>query len=144
MSAIVLFDGTCAFCEKSVRFIAARDRQGYFRFGASQSAGGAKLLERFGGVSESARTIILIEDGQIFDRSTATLLIARRLTFPWRLASIFLVVPRPLRDAVYRLVATVRYHIAGKSNVCAIPPPEILGRMIAEPPALRPATTLRK
>jgi predicted DCC family thiol-disulfide oxidoreductase YuxK len=127
-----------------VRFIAARDPQAYFRFGASQSASGAELLERFGGVNESVRTILLIEDGHVFNRSTATLLIAKRLTFPWRLAGIFLLVPRPLRDAVYRLVAAVRHNIAGKSNVCKIPPPEILGRMISEPHALRPAATLRK
>jgi predicted DCC family thiol-disulfide oxidoreductase YuxK len=139
-----LYDGTCAFCGKSVRFIAARDPRGYFRFGASQSQSGAELLERFGGAGDSARSIILIEDGQVFSRSTATLLIARRLTFPWRLAGILLIVPRPLRDAVYRLVAAVRYRIAGKSNVCEIPPPEILGRMISEPHALRAMMTLRR
>lgn len=138
MSAIILYDGTCAFCEKSVRFIAARDPQGYFRFGASQSTRGAELLEQFGGASESARSIILIEDGQIFIRSTATLRIAGRLTFPWPLAGILLVVPRSLRDIAYRMVATVRYYIAGKSGVCEIPPPEILCRMIAEPQAPGP------
>jgi predicted DCC family thiol-disulfide oxidoreductase YuxK len=138
VSAIVLYDGTCVFCQKSVRFIAARDPERYFRFGASQSARGAELLEQFGGATESARSIILIEDSQIFIRSTATLRIARRLMFPWRLAGILLAVPRPLRDAVYRLVATIRHYIAGKSSVCEIPPPEILARMIPEPHVSNP------
>ena len=130
MSGIILFDGTCAFCERSVRFIATRDLQGYFRFGASQTPQAAELLARFGVTRDSARSIILIEEGQISLRSTAALRIASRLTFPWRLAGILLWIPVPLRDAVYRLVAVVRHRIAGTSNACEIPPAEIRARMI--------------
>lgn len=130
VSGIILFDGTCAFCERSVKFIAARDPEGYFRFGASQTPKAAELLARFGVTRDSARSIILIEDGQLSLRSTAALRIAGRLTFPWRLAAIFLWIPVPLRDAVYRVVAAVRHRIAGKSNACEIPPPEIRARMI--------------
>ena len=130
MSGIILFDGTCAFCERSVRFIATRDPQGYFRFGASQTPQATELLARFGVTRDSARSIILIEEGQISLRSTAALRIASRLTFPWRLAGILLWIPVPLRDPVYRLVAAIRHRIAGTSNACAIPPPEIRARMI--------------
>jgi predicted DCC family thiol-disulfide oxidoreductase YuxK len=128
--AIVLFDGTCAFCERSVRFIATRDPAGYFRFGASQTPAAAALLSRFGTSREAARSLILIEDDQVYLRSTAALRIARRLTFPWRLAGVLLAVPVPLRDAVYRVVAAVRYRIAGESNACEIPPKEIRDRLI--------------
>lgn len=124
-----MFDGTCAFCERSVRFIATRDR-GYFQFGASQNPEGRALLERFGTSRESARSIILIEDGQLYLRSEATLRIAARLTAPWSYASIFLRVPRPIRDAAYRVVAAIRTRIAGHSNACEIPPPEIRARLI--------------
>ena len=130
VSAIVLFDGTCAFCERSVRFIATRDPNGYFRFGASQTPQAAELLARFGITREGARSIILIEGDQIFLRSTATLRIAGRLTFPWRLAAALLWIPVPIRDAAYRVVAAVRHRIAGTSNACEIPPPEIRARMI--------------
>jgi predicted DCC family thiol-disulfide oxidoreductase YuxK len=130
VSGIILFDGTCAFCERSVRFIATRDPQGYFRFGASQTPQATELLARFGVTRDSARSIILIEEGQISLRSTAALRIASRLTFPWRLAGILLWIPVPLRDPVYRLVAAIRHRIAGTSNACAIPPPEIRARMI--------------
>lgn len=130
MSAIILFDGTCAFCERSVRFIATRDPHGYFRFGASQTPQATKLLARFDITRESARSIILIEDDQIFLRSTATLRIAGRLPFPWRLAAALLWIPVPIRDAAYRVVAAVRHRIAGTSNACDIPPPEIRARMI--------------
>ena len=127
---IVLFDGTCAFCEGSVKFIARRDPQGYFRFGASQSADGAALLARHGIARDSARSIILIEDGQVFLRSTASLRIARRLPWPWSMAGTLLAVPRPLRDAMYRVVAAIRHRLAGRSNACEIPPPEIRERLI--------------
>jgi len=73
---------------------------------------------------------VLIEDGRIYLRSTASLRIARRMRFPWHLASLALAVPRPIRDAVYRVVAAVRHRIAGTSNACEIPPPEIRSRLI--------------
>ena len=126
---IILFDGTCGFCERSVRFVATRDN-GYFKFGASQNPEGQALLAKYGTTREAARSMILIEDGEIFLRSTATLMIARRLTAPWRWAAIFLHVPRPIRDAIYRVVAAVRHRLAGRSNACEIPPPEIRQRLI--------------
>ena len=127
---IVLFDGTCAFCERAVIFIANRDPAGYFRFGASQSARAAELLAPYGLSRDTARSIILLEDGRAYLRSTATLRIAARLRFPWSLARVFLLVPTPLRDILYRIVATIRHRLAGPSNACEIPPPEIRKRMI--------------
>lgn len=127
---VVLFDGTCAFCERSVRFIATRDRAGYFRFGASQTPAAAALLARFGTSREAARSLILIEGDAVYVRSTAALRIARRLTAPWRFAAVFLAVPVPLRDALYRVVAAVRHRLAGTSNACEIPPKEIRDRLI--------------
>ena len=128
--AIVLFDGTCAFCEGSVKFIARRDPAGYFRFGASQTPRAAELLAKHGLTREMTRSMVLIEDGQVYLRSTATLRIARRLPFPWRLAGVFLLVPRPLRDAMYRIIAAVRHRLAGRSNACEVPPAEIRSRLI--------------
>jgi predicted DCC family thiol-disulfide oxidoreductase YuxK len=129
MGGIILFDGTCAFCERSVRFIASRD-DGYFRFGASQNPEGQALLASFGTSREAARSLILIEDQQIFLRSTAVLKVAARLRAPWRYAAVLLMVPRPIRDLVYRMIAAVRHRIAGQSNACEIPPPEIRARLI--------------
>jgi predicted DCC family thiol-disulfide oxidoreductase YuxK len=130
VSGIILFDGTCAFCERSVRFIATRDPGAYFRFGASQAPQAADLLAKFGVTRDSTRSIILIEGDRIFLRSTAALRIASRLTLPWRLAAVFLWIPVPIRDAVYRVVAAIRHRIAGRSNACEIPPPEIRARLI--------------
>ncbi len=130
MGGIILFDGTCAFCERSVRLIATRDH-GYFQFGASQNPEGRALLERFGTSREATRSIILIEGERIYLRSDAVLRIATRMRAPWKYAGVFLWVPRPIRDAVYRVVAAIRMRIAGTSNACEIPPPEIRERLIS-------------
>jgi len=129
VSGIILFDGTCAFCEGWVKFFATRDN-GYFRFGASQSPEAAALLAKYGTTRDAARSIILIEDNQVFLRSTATLRIMKRLRPPWSWLGVLLWVPVPIRDAVYRVIAAIRHRIAGRSNACEIPPPEIRARLI--------------
>ena len=128
---VVLFDGTCAFCEGAVKFIARRDPHGYFRFGASQSPEASALLARHGIAREQSRSIVLIENQTVYLRSTASLKIALHLNTPWRLAAkVCLLVPRPLRDGVYRIVAAIRHRLAGKSNACEVPPPEIRSRLL--------------
>ncbi|HEX6162096.1 MAG TPA: DCC1-like thiol-disulfide oxidoreductase family protein [Vicinamibacterales bacterium] len=129
MSAIILFDGTCAFCEGSVKFVAKRDN-GYFLFGASQNPEGQALLRRFGNTGDAARSMMLIEGDRLYQRSDAVLRIAKRMTAPWKFAAVFLLVPRPIRDLVYRVVAANRHRIAGRSNACEIPPPEIRARLL--------------
>jgi predicted DCC family thiol-disulfide oxidoreductase YuxK len=127
---VILFDGECAFCERSVVFIAKRDPAGYFRFGASQTAEARALLEPFGVRRETAKSIILIEGNRVYVRSTASLRIAAKLTFPWSLLRVGLAIPVPIRDGVYLVISAVRRRLAGRSNACEIPPPEIRARMI--------------
>lgn len=129
MEPVILFDGTCAFCERSIRFIATRD-DGSFKFGASQTNEARALLRRFGTDRETARSIILIENDRVYLRSDAVLGIVRHMRAPWKYFAVFRVVPRPLRDVVYRVVAAIRYRLAGDSNACEIPPPEIRARLI--------------
>lgn len=129
MEPVILFDGTCAFCERSVRLIATRDN-GYFKFGASQNPEGQAILARFGTTREAAKSLILIEGDQLYLRSDAVLRIAQRMHAPWKYAAVLLWVPRPVRDAVYRCIAAVRHYLAGRSNACEIPPPEIRERLI--------------
>ena len=134
---VVLFDGTCAFCERSVVFIARRDPAGHFRFGASQTPEAADLLARHGLTRDTARSIILIEGGRAYVRSTATLRIAARLRAPWSWLRIGLAVPRPIRDGAYRIVAALRHRLAGRSNACEAPPPEIRERIIGRASRLK-------
>ncbi len=127
---IVLFDGTCGFCERSVRFIAARDRAGYFLFAPAQWPQAQAALAARGLTREAARSLVLIEGDQVYLRSTASLRIAARLGWPWRAAAALLVMPAPLRDVGYRAVAFLRHRLAGPSNACETPPPELRDRLL--------------
>lgn len=127
---IILFDGTCGFCEGSVRFIARRDRAGYFRFAPSQWPQATRALAARGLTREGARSLVLIEGDRVYLRSTASLRIAARLGWPWRAAAALLIVPAPIRDLGYRLVAFLRHRLAGRSNACELPPPELRARLL--------------
>ena len=89
-----------------------------------------ELLAPHGLTRSTERSLILIEGGRAYLRSTASLRIAARLAFPWSLLRVFLIVPAPIRDAVYRIVAGVRHRLAGPSNACDVPPAEIRARLI--------------
>jgi len=129
--AIVLFDGTCAFCAGAVAFIASRDPDGYFRFSAAQSPRAAGVLLAQEDLRHAARSIVLIEeDGSVHLRSSAVLRIAAHLTWPWSMARLLLVAPAPVRDVVYRLVASVRHRLARQPGVCGDPPAIVRQRMI--------------
>ena len=127
---VVLFDGTCGFCEGSVRFIARRDPQAYFRFAPSQWPQAQEALAKRGLTREAAGSLVLIEGDRVYLRSTASLRIAARLPWPWKAARVLLWLPLPLRDAVYRIVAALRHRLAGRSNACELPPPELRGRLL--------------
>jgi len=129
MSATVLFDGVCNFCNRSVNFIIEHDREGYFMFAPLQSETGLDLLRRYS-VDQAADSIVLIEDEQAFTYSTAALRIARRLDGIWKLAYVFIVLPKPLRDWLYRLLAKFRYRLFGKRDECMIPTPELRARFL--------------
>jgi predicted DCC family thiol-disulfide oxidoreductase YuxK len=130
---VVLFDGVCNLCNSSVNFVIDHERDRDVRFASLQSEAGSELLERVGrklpeGDPES---IVVVEGGRVFERSAAILRIARHLRWPWRvLAAMAVVVPRPLRDVVYRWIARNRYRWFGKSDVCRVPTPELRERFL--------------
>jgi len=130
---LVLFDGVCNLCNATVNFLLDRDRRGALRFAALQSSGARERLRALGyDVRDGAPpSLLLIERGRVYDRSTAALRIARHLSsLGWRLASALLVVPRPLRDAVYSFVAKNRYAWFGRSDVCRVPTDELRNRFL--------------
>lgn len=128
--AIVLFDGECAFCDRSVKWIIDHDRQGRFRFAPRQSPTGQRLLAEHGLPPEGVESMILIDGGKVRTHSTAVLHIAGKLPFPWKLGSAFLLVPPFARDFAYRAMAKRRYKIAGKMPVCALPTMEQRSRIL--------------
>lgn len=128
---VVLFDGVCNLCNGAVNFIITRDPQARFRFAALQSPVGAALLADHGlAVHGEPDTLYLVEGGLLYARSTAALRIARRLRGAWPLLALLLVVPRPVRDAVYSWVARHRYRWFGRADTCRVPTPELKARFL--------------
>ncbi len=128
--AIILFDGVCNFCCASVQFIIARDPQGYFKFASQQSDLGKTLLAE-ANLPAAMETFVLIEGQAVYTRSSAALKVAAKLTSPWPLGAVFWLVPRFLRDAVYRLIAKNRYRWFGQKESCWLPTPEIRARFLS-------------
>ena len=131
MSAIILFDGVCNFCNGSVNFIIDRDPEGYFKFAPLQSEIGEKLLKENGIDKIETDSVVLIEDGKVYTRTTAALRIAKRLSGAWRYFYGFIVVPSFVRDIFYRLFAKYRYKMFGKQEACMLPLPEVRARFLA-------------
>jgi predicted DCC family thiol-disulfide oxidoreductase YuxK len=127
---VVLFDGVCNLCNGTVVFIAKRDPAGRFSFAALQSPVGRRLLGRFGLPDDELETLVLIQEDRAFTRSTAALKIARHLSGLWPLAYAAIVIPRPLRDLAYRLVARHRYRLFGKRDACMVPSRELRERFL--------------
>ena len=131
--AIVLFDGVCNFCNRSVRFIINRDPGAHFRFAPLQSDLARQLLAQHNLPTNALDSMVLIEAEKVFTRSTASLRIARRLRFPWPLVCYLLIwIPRPLRDAAYNFIARHRYRFFGRTDTCPLPPPSAAQRFLAE------------
>lgn len=126
----LLFDGVCNLCSGSVQFILKRDTRGRFRFASLQSDAGRRLMTGHGLDPEALSSVVLIEDGRAYQESTAALRIARHLPGAWKLLRVFTVIPRPLRDAVYRLIARNRYRWFGKTETCWLPTPELRARFL--------------
>jgi predicted DCC family thiol-disulfide oxidoreductase YuxK len=127
---VILFDGGCNLCNGFVTFVIARDPGGRFKFGPLQSPAAERLLGDRHSRGQWPDSIILVENGRLWTRSAAALRIARGLTFPWPLAYAFVVVPRPIRDWIYNLVARRRYRWFGKRDVCMMPTPALAARFI--------------
>lgn len=116
---IVLFDGLCNLCSRSVDFIRKRDRQGRFRYVALQSDAG-KLLTRRYGLEGQIDSVVLWDKGKFYYASEAAWRISGYLIFPWNMLSLLRIVPAVLRDPFYRLIARNRYRWFGKRQYCRV------------------------
>jgi predicted DCC family thiol-disulfide oxidoreductase YuxK len=127
---IILFDGHCVLCSANARFVLRHDRRRRFRLAAAQSEAGAALQRRFGLNRDSLETIAVIEDGRAITESDAVIAIAAGLGWPWRAAAAAKLVPRALRDSLYRWIARNRYRWFGRRESCWRPDPADADRML--------------
>lgn len=127
---IVLYDGECAFCSRVVHLIVDRDPAGVYRFAALQSPLGQALLRRHGLRTDDFDTLLLVEGGEVWERSTAALRIAGGLRGPARRLAALLRLPGPLRDWAYDRVARRRHLLLGGPAACRLPTPELRARVL--------------
>ena len=110
--AALLFDSECRLCAAAARFVARRDVQERFACRPLQSRAAQPFLIQQGLIASERDSLVLIEDGRAFQRSTAVLRVVRQLPWPWPLLYALILVPQPIRDAAYELIAR------GRRRVC--------------------------
>ena len=117
---IILFDGFCNLCDRFVDFVIKRDKTGIFQFAPLQGGKGQSLLQERGLEAQKLRTIVLITETKTFLKSDAAIRIISELP-GWSWLSILRVIPRPVRDIGYSVIAACRYAVLGKRDSCRTP-----------------------
>ena len=133
MPATILFDGVCNLCNGFVQRVIRHDARARFQFAALQSDTSRALLAAHGAtalIHGGPESVVLIKDGKLYSHSTAVLRIAGQLGGPWPLLQAGWLLPRPLRDALYRFVARHRYRWFGRQESCWLPAPELKSRFV--------------
>lgn len=128
LKSIILFDGECNFCSRSVHFIMKRDSQKKFQFASLQSEVGKLLCNQYQ-VPKDLNSMILIDNQRYYAKSSAVLRISLGLEGFWKVFSILMIFPPILRDTVYDFIAKHRY-IFGKKKSCKIPNKEDMERFL--------------
>jgi predicted DCC family thiol-disulfide oxidoreductase YuxK len=128
-AAVILYDGECGLCDRLVQWVLPRDRAGRFHFAALQSDWAQAELRRRGCRTTDFDTMVVLEGKRVFLRSTAALRVLRGLP-RWRWAYGFIIVPRPIRDAVYAWIAARRKRWYPAPAACGVPKPEWRERFI--------------
>jgi predicted DCC family thiol-disulfide oxidoreductase YuxK len=128
--SIILFDGVCNLCNWFVNFIISRDKANRFRFGSLQSRAVIELLKQQDFSSNTLSTVILLENGRLYFQSTAVLRILRQIGGAWSMMYVFIILPKPIRDFLYLLIAKHRYRLFGRQDACMVPTPELKARFV--------------
>lgn len=115
---IIVFDAECVFCSANAQFVLRHDSKRLFRLASMQGDVGTALYRRFGmDPADPESMVVVVEDKALRD-SDAVLAICAGLGWPWRVLAALRLVPRALRDPLYRWVARNRYRIFGKRDEC--------------------------
>ncbi|MDA3816004.1 MAG: DCC1-like thiol-disulfide oxidoreductase family protein [Prolixibacteraceae bacterium] len=125
---IVLFDGVCNLCNASVQFILKNEKEEKLKFATIQDARSQELLTPFNN-TEIHDSVLLLENGILYQESDAALRIARYLKF-YRFFYFLIYIPRWIRNPLYRLIAGNRYKWFGKRDQCMIPDKKVAHRFL--------------
>lgn len=126
---IVLFDGICNLCNASVLFIIKYEKNAQILFGSLQAVKSQNILKTIDKNIEASDSVLLIENGKVYQNSSAALRIARKLKFFW-IFYYLIFLPTWMRDPIYQWIAKNRYQWFGKRNQCMIPDEKLAQRFI--------------
>ncbi len=135
MQPVIFYDGVCGLCDRFCRFVLEHDRRAVFLFAPLQSDAARELLLPYGADPGRLDTVYVLADRglpseRLLARGKAVMYVLGELDFPWRLLSALRVLPAPLLDAAYRLVAAMRYRLFGRADQCMLPRPEWCERFL--------------
>ncbi|NMT34901.1 thiol-disulfide oxidoreductase DCC family protein [Stenotrophomonas maltophilia] len=129
-SAVIVFDGVCALCNRWVRFLLHFDRKERYRFAAMQGERGSALLRAHGLDPQDPASFLLLDAQGTWTDTDAILRVLAGLGGGWRLSGVLKVLPRGWRDAAYRALARNRYRWFGRHDACHLPAPEQAARFL--------------
>jgi predicted DCC family thiol-disulfide oxidoreductase YuxK len=127
---VILFDGDCTLCSAWISFVIRQDVRSVFRLAPRQSDAARRLLAPFRIQPDRLDSIAVIDGAALHTHSDAVLHILSHLGFPWRICAALSIVPRPLRDSAYRLLARNRSRLSGQHGQCRTPAPEDADRFL--------------
>lgn len=127
---ILYFDGVCNLCSTSVQFVLDHERDSTLHFAPLQSSHAQEVLLPLGIDPADLDSVVLVENGVAFTRSTAIFEIAAHLKAPWSWVAVLRFLPRFFSDFCYRIVAVNRYRFFGKKDACMIPTPQLKARFL--------------
>ena len=128
---VLFFDGVCNFCNSTVNLIIRLDKKAVFKFAPLQSETARQMLSAHDYPADEIKSVVLVCDAKLYEKSDAALQICKHLGGFWRFLRIFTIIPRPIRDGIYDLIAKNRYSWFGKKDQCMIPTPEVRERFLA-------------
>jgi predicted DCC family thiol-disulfide oxidoreductase YuxK len=128
--ALLVFDGECVLCSANAAFVLKHDRRLRFRLTAAQGELGQALYRHFGLSTLDYESLLLVQNGVMRRDSDAVLAMLVELGWPWRALGIARLMPPPLRDGLYRLIARNRYRLFGKRESCWVPDAHVRDRVI--------------
>jgi len=128
--SIILFDGICNLCNSSVNFIIRNDKKEHFLFASLQSDAAKDILLQYQVKKIKFDSILLIENGEIFEKSKAAFQISRNLNGAYKLIYFFTIIPKFITDWVYDIIARNRYTWFGKKDSCMIPTEKLKSRFL--------------
>lgn len=122
---IIVFDGYCVLCNKTVKFLIKIDKRKELLFTTLTSKLGQEIT---GEIPPGKESIVFVEEEQKFTKSDAVLRVLQAVGMPWSLLTILRIIPKFIRDSIYMLIANNRYKIFGKKDECMIPDKNVRDR----------------